>query len=971
MKYVLPDNHGLPPILISSPYVTGEDGVRVTDIQYAALEEGVAQGRSLIASAPTSSGKTGIGVFAMASWLAGRQPGRARTVYLASHKALAKEKFLEFQSGLLPLLGLEPNHIVLATGDGVEDGAGNTFVEPLAAPIVVATYEKYLGTLGASGLPENMEDVCVVCDELQIIGEESRGQEVEILLTLLRRAQCGQIVGLSAVLDAVDARDIATWINGRLVRSETREVELTYELRLPNAKYEVSTSTPDEIVETAGPNVTSTIATIHNLIQSGNAGPIAVFCTKRADVFKLAQEWDRLATPVAGFQQSFTFDEETSSSRELTGFLPKAFAFHTADLTSEEREAVELSLRNDVLQVVFATTTLAFGLNFSFKTVIIHEWARWNFAAKVLEPIPVAEFHNMAGRAGRLSKAEGGRAIFFSEASRAAHARPFLRLGHVDRLKSRINPERFDHLVLNLIGAGIATNERTLALFLGDTLSAARERDRNARLDEAWARALKDCLTRLQGWGFINGQLRLTDIGRRVSTSGLQPAAAHYLVEYLGRNIENLTKLEAAPERDDANSKVTEDLEFALSFACLTSPDFDYKLGGRRRFPFQIDGRRASDRGTRLTQVLAVQPWHERAPQANAADLACEWIQGVPLQDLEDYFMDLRSGVLRGVFDDVAQMLNGWAEIAMAATAPSLPAHEHLSYLPELTPESRDKIRILAAAMRNTARRLCEGLPDDAMWMTQLEEEGRRLLRRSEVTSLHAQTIRSPSDLLDPGRTNILVQALRAVVGNVHNVVDRIRKALGNRRVKETKRLRESQIKRAGEAWRDLIDRLYDSQGVPFENALGEAFERLGVNVVERDGQDRQKQSFPDFVVNLPGVGYVCIECKTCEPHNSIDLTNATDVMRKAGIHGLHDAYKVTVCKPYLATDVPRKITNSHRLAVINAEDFIEALVRIAAGRITLEALADWVAQPGQLMADSLISKRAETNIAVPAHQEA
>lgn len=39
MKYVLPDNHGLSPILTSSPYVTGEDGVRITDIQYAHLVE--------------------------------------------------------------------------------------------------------------------------------------------------------------------------------------------------------------------------------------------------------------------------------------------------------------------------------------------------------------------------------------------------------------------------------------------------------------------------------------------------------------------------------------------------------------------------------------------------------------------------------------------------------------------------------------------------------------------------------------------------------------------------------------------------------------------------------------------------------------------------------------------------------------------------------------------------------------------
>jgi len=106
----------------------GED-YSITDAQYAALDAGLADGKSLLVSAPTSTGKTLIGWWAAA---AGLEQGK-KFVYLVSHRALASQKFDEIQKLFQgPWLGDDPHALVCATGDGVTDGSGRANSSPLS-----------------------------------------------------------------------------------------------------------------------------------------------------------------------------------------------------------------------------------------------------------------------------------------------------------------------------------------------------------------------------------------------------------------------------------------------------------------------------------------------------------------------------------------------------------------------------------------------------------------------------------------------------------------------------------------------------------------------------------------------------------------------------------------------------------------------------------------------------------------------
>ena len=185
MKFELPENHSLSDSIIDNLVFKEEKRPALSDVQFAALDAGVGRGESVLVVSPTSTGKTQIAVWAIAKSI----ESQGSSVYLVNYRALAKQKFEDFKSQLIkPFLSNNSASLVIATGDYVEDANGNIPSEPLRSPLLVATYEKYLAMLSASGIPSDMTSTTIVCDEIQLVGDEHRGRSVEVLLTLLKNA---------------------------------------------------------------------------------------------------------------------------------------------------------------------------------------------------------------------------------------------------------------------------------------------------------------------------------------------------------------------------------------------------------------------------------------------------------------------------------------------------------------------------------------------------------------------------------------------------------------------------------------------------------------------------------------------------------------------------------------------------------------------------------------------------------------
>jgi replicative superfamily II helicase len=102
------------------------------------------------------------------------------------------------------------------------------------------------------------------------------------------------------------------------------------------------------------------------------------------------------------------------SSESLRACLEGGVAFHTSNLTHAERVVVEKHFRDrdGGIAALAATTTLAAGINTPASTVIL---AEQEFKGEDGRSFTVAEYRNMAGRAGRLQYSETGKSIIYAE----------------------------------------------------------------------------------------------------------------------------------------------------------------------------------------------------------------------------------------------------------------------------------------------------------------------------------------------------------------------------------------------------------------------------------------------------------------------------------------------------------------------------------------------------------------------------
>ena len=456
--------------------------------------------------APTATGKTLIAVWAL---IAAVKRG-CTSVYLVTHRALAKQKFEEMKGELLDThLGGSPEAMVLATGDGVLDANGNTPADPMSSPVMVATYEKYLAMLSIGGHRRNMSSTTIVCDEVQLLGDQTRGQDTEILLTLLKRAGWNQFVGLSAVIEKRDVSEIAEWLGIRLLRLTSREKRLIYECRTSNEIYRADTARQDAepTREVRVGQALETLEIVRELQSDKSRLPIIVFCMRVADTYTLARAFGDAQTPAQPSETLPLFgpNPETQTEQVLAAHMPKRIAVHSADLSEGERGIVEQSLVEGELDVVFATSTLAAGVNFHFGTAVFHNWLRWDPQQGQRIPIDSSEFHNMAGRAGRMgSQHEYGLVIFTARSPlELISCGRYLDLTSFTRIEPHIQQSAFDRLVLQLAASGICSHEEDTYKFFTSTLSAQREASKEEGELPHWRHSIRSVTQKLIEMGML------------------------------------------------------------------------------------------------------------------------------------------------------------------------------------------------------------------------------------------------------------------------------------------------------------------------------------------------------------------------------------------------------------------------------------------------------------------------------------
>ncbi|MFA6922290.1 MAG: DEAD/DEAH box helicase [Gallionella sp.] len=960
MKYHLPEHHGLSKSIVNDLVFKEDENPALTDAQYEALDAGVGRGESLLVVSPTSTGKTQIAVWAIAK---GIETG-CNTVYLVTHRALAKQKFDDFKSLLLDkFLDGNGSALVIATGDYVINAEGDTPTDPLSVPLLVATYEKYLALLSASGIPTDMGKTVVVCDEIQLIGDKSRGQNVEILLTMIRNAGWKQFVGLSAVLESRDANDLANWLGVTLVSQHAREKHLQYECWNHNGIAMVSSEQPENIQENlprpTGVNLDPVSILISLLDQKVKPVPIIVFCMKKKDMYDLADQLLPQFSKGGPTQLSIVFDElpETSANTFLAKTIAHRVAIHSADLVDEERHVVEKLLKNKLVDVVFATSTLAAGVNFPLGAAIFANWERWDSDKRAYFPIESSEFHNMAGRVGRMGFEHAqGRVIFLAKtATEIYNAKRYLDLGAMPSLESRVTPQRFNQLALQLVASGLCNSRDNLEKLICTTLSALREKDRNSTSFSRWPTQLSAAIDELLDEGLLietsTGALSVTPVGKAIGYSGLLPETGIFLLNYVVDKAERLVQYLPKPDNPGDMYRFA----YLLFCTCFSSPEFRPCNGkpATRFLPWPL-GQSILFAPDVFRDDLPEPVWHADIFPINAAKLSTDWVDGAEIAKLEKSLPNLSAGMLGEMFRNLVWALQGFSAIITASADLAV----HNPCRPKVLRNADDKVELLRKLPRVIQRlgiRVAEGLPDDALWMTSLNTPNAAFrLSRHEIIALRRLGYSTPEHVMlsSPEASEARMNAFAKIKPAPQAKANWLRDACRDWKLNQRKRAAEKHVKRARSCANiALVGAYYNNKGTDFEQAFEAILNVLDIQFEQLD--DKTKTGAPDYLVLLKDSPALIFELKSKQGDSLVDYNKATEVLTASEIHGHRDTFCVTLCHPGVDPSVPMVIAACGRLSVVESHDLGEALLRICEGKLTQNQLWHWLASPGQaLIAD-------------------
>lgn len=396
--------------------------------------QAVEAGKGVLVAAPTGAGKTIVAEFAVFLAL---QDANVKVFYTAPMKALSNQKYQE----LVEAYG--PDDIGLLTGD--------SSINPRAR-VVIMTTEVLRNMLYAdSDLLENLG--YVVMDEVHYLADRFRGAVWEEVIIHL--PSWVQLISLSATVS--NAEEFGDWLHTvrghtDVIVSEERPVPLHQHIMFRHKLLPLFSAKKG--ANQVNPEVVSMAHTIsrgsgHRGRGRGHSryGGMEDKANKvyRSDVVSLLGDesllpaiffifsragCDQAVTQVLRGGVSLTNSEERrqilsfveekcdlldDDDRGILGYdrwldgVMRGVAAHHAGLLPIFKETIEELFRRKLLKVVFATETLALGINMPARTVVIEKLEKFNGESRV--PITAGEYTQLTGRAGRRGIDDEGHSV--------------------------------------------------------------------------------------------------------------------------------------------------------------------------------------------------------------------------------------------------------------------------------------------------------------------------------------------------------------------------------------------------------------------------------------------------------------------------------------------------------------------------------------------------------------------------------
>jgi len=415
--------------------------------------ECISNKKSVVVCAPTGAGKTVIAQHAIHCAL---EEGK-KVFYTTPLKALSNQKFNDFSEKY------GTDKVGLLTGDTSHNRN---------AQIIVMTTEVFRNMLYGTNfgsVTDNLKNVgYVILDEVHYMNDEQRGTVWEE--SIIYCPTNVQIIALSATVNNADK--LTEWINTvhsktELINTDFRPVPLRY--------FYFDSSQPNTILPLLTPNGTlnkkikpekkqfkrgkvvqkkSIVKDVVRNLHEKNMLPAIYFTFSRKKCDEQMEKCAELCLVSPNEQEQIRqiIDEYIEENYYLyknkhIEYLLQGVASHHAGLLPGWKVLVEKLFQKSLIKVVFATETLAAGINMPARSTVISSISkRTDSGHRILTP---SEFLQMSGRAGRRGMDEVGYVTIIGSAFQTPEEVAELVLSEANDLESKFSPSY--SMVLNLL----------------------------------------------------------------------------------------------------------------------------------------------------------------------------------------------------------------------------------------------------------------------------------------------------------------------------------------------------------------------------------------------------------------------------------------------------------------------------------------------------------------------------------------
>ncbi|GAB3041476.1 DEAD/DEAH box helicase [Natronobiforma cellulositropha] len=442
---------------------------------------------NVVASAPTASGKTALAELAICKALA--DGGTA--LFIAPLRALTNEKEADWDR-------------FEALGYSVYVVTGERELNPRRArraDILVMTPEKLDSATRKHDSRRydfvTSVDVCII-DEVHLLDADRRGSVLEVSISRLRRLCAPRIVALSATMPNVE--DVAAWLES--------PPECTFEF---GDEYRPVDLNPGVKTYTHGENsFADKYRRLYRALDLAEPhlredGQALVFVSSRQDTVQAANKArDEIAkrdVPM-GARGDYDFHTESTDleNETLRNAVLDGVAFHHAGLSKNDRDLVEQWFKAGKIELLFSTSTLAWGVNLPARCVIIRDTKLHDPLEGEVDMSPL-DILQMLGRAGRPGYDDVGYGWVICDGADADTYRRLLREGK--EIESRLAESLDAHLNAE-IAMGTITDLEDVMDWLETTFYYVRGQSKPEAYDFPNLRErVRDCLERLVDDGFV------------------------------------------------------------------------------------------------------------------------------------------------------------------------------------------------------------------------------------------------------------------------------------------------------------------------------------------------------------------------------------------------------------------------------------------------------------------------------------